>query len=305
MNSSSNSTSDSSLNRLTLTPEQVDSLLSQVKNDLRSDNFDRSDLKLIQQMIECLGDKRGMVRLGFAEALGVVGVTAAEPLMEALVNHPNVVVQRAAAKTLTLIGDPQSIPVLLNSFLHDEDQVVRNSSIGALARMGETVVPELLEIIADSDRDETIKGHAAWALAFIGVKAKEQIYGAIDSDSDDLRSAVVGAVLKIAEEEPEERAFKLLMNSLQDRASSVRSEAAAAVGNLVYKPAIPALIELLANSEIESRKSAALALMKIKDTSTIDTLELAMQKESAEEVIQVIKLAISQLKRTSVDDEWE
>ena len=305
MNSSSNSTPETPTNRLTLSTEEVDKLLHQVKNDLRSNNFDRSDFKLIQQMIECMGDTRGMVRLGFAEALGVVGENAADPLMEALANHPNVVVQRAAAKTLTLIGDPKSIPVLLNSFLHDEDQVVRNSSIGALARMGETVVPELLEIIANNDHDETIKGHAAWALAFIGVKAKEQIYAAIDSNSDDLRSAVVGAILKIAEEEPEERAFTLLINSLQDSAISVRSEAAAAVGNLGYKPAIPILVQLLDNSEIESRKSAALALMKIKDTSSIKILESAMQKESTEEVTQVIKLAINQLKRTSVDDEWE
>lgn len=297
--------SDTPVNRLTLSPEQIDELLLQVKNDLRTSKFDRSDSKLIQQMIECMGDTRGMVRLGFAEALGVVGQTAAAPLMEALASHPNVVVQRAAAKTLTLIGDPKSIPVLLNSFLHDQDQVVRNSSIGALARMGETVVPELLTIIADSDRDETIKGHAAWALAFIGVKAKEQIYAAIDSDSDDLRSAVVGAVLKIAEEDPEERAFDLLMNSLQDSAVSVRSEAAAAVGNLSYKPAVPILVTLLANTEVESRKSAALALMKIKDTSSIAVLESAMQTESSEEVSRVIKLAINQLERVSADDEWD
>ncbi len=297
--------SNTPVNRLTLSPEKVDELLLQVKNDLRASKFDRSDSKLIQQMIECMGDTRGMVRLGFAEALGVVGENAAVPLMEALASHPNVVVQRAAAKTLTLIGDPKSIPVLLNSFLHDEDQVVRNSSIGALARMGETVVPELLEIIADSDRDETIKGHAAWALAFIGVKAKEKIYAAINSDSDDLRSAVVGAVLKIAEEEPEERAFNLLMNSLQDSATSVRSEAAAAVGNLGYKPAIPALIKLLDNPEVESRKSAALALMKIKDPSSIEVLEPVLERESVEEVIQVMKLAISQLKRTSVEDDWD
>ena len=69
MNISSNSRSDSPANRLTLTPEEIDKLLLQVKNDLRSSNFDRSDSQLIQQMIECMGDTRGMVRLGFAEAL--------------------------------------------------------------------------------------------------------------------------------------------------------------------------------------------------------------------------------------------
>ena len=304
MNITSNSATQPPEKRLTLSHEEVDALLQEVESDLSNQTFDRGDEKLIQQMIECLGDSRGLVRMKFAEALGVVGKPVVPLLMEAVASHPDVVVRRAAAKTLTLTADPVSIPVLLDSFLHDEDQVVRNSCIGALANIGKDVVPSLFEILADRDRDETIKGHAAWALAFIGAKAKEQLYTAFDSESADLRAAIVGAISRVVEESPEERAFELLLKSLQDSAVNVRSEAAAALGNLAYKPAIPSLVDLLSNSEAESRKSAALALMKIKDTSTLDALETALANESEVAVKQVIKLAISQIEQQEEADDW-
>ena len=305
MNSTPNTPTQSSENRLTLSPEEIDALLYKVKNDLRSDVFDRTDSELIQQMIECLGDTRGMNRLGFAEALSVVGEPAVLQLMEALKSHPNVVVQRAAAKTLTLIEDPRSVPLLLESFLHDPDQVVRNSCVGGLARMGSQVVPDLLKIIASKDSDETTKGHAAWAIAFIGVKAKSEIYAAYNSESEDVRSAVVGAILKIAEEDPEDRAFELLLNSLEDPATDVRSEGAAALGNLVYKPAIDSLVSLLSNKEPESRKSAALALMKIKESAVLPSLQEALEKEPEASVKQVINLAINQIQQQQeLEEDW-
>lgn len=298
MNNSDSATKPSE-NCLTLSPEEVEQLLHEINTKLSNNTLERQDERLIQQMIECLGDSRGMVRLGFAEALGKIGKPAVPFLTEALADHPNVVVQRAAAKTLTLIADPESIPVLIDSFLHDEDQVVRNSCIGALAVMGETVVPELLKIIAREGGNETIKGHAAWALAFIGVKAKEKIYAAIDSESADLRSAAVGALAKIAAESPEARAFELLIDSLQDNAVNVRSEAAAALGNLTYHSAIPDLIELLNNSEAESRKSAALALMKIEEVTTLAPLKTALDREREATVKPAIELAIWQIERNS------
>jgi bilin biosynthesis protein len=293
-----------SANSTLMSPEEVDALLYKVQNDLEQKTFDYSDEQLIQQMIECLGDSRGLTRLGFAESLGIVGKPTVPFLLEALANHANVVVKRASAKTLTLIADPDSVPVLLNSFLHDEDQVVRNSCIGALAQIGEVVVPSLLEILADSNSDEIIKGHAAWALAFIGIEAKEQLYAAFDSTSADLRSAIVGAIFKIVEEEPEAKAFNLLMDSLQDPAVNVRSEAAAALGNLAYKPAIPLLIKLLNHQEAESRKSAALALMKIKEGFTIDALQTALNQELEPTVKQVIQLAINRIKQQQETDDW-
>jgi bilin biosynthesis protein len=288
-----------------LAQQETDALLDRVVEQIAQQTFDPSDRHLLEQMVECLGDTRGMVRLRCAQTLGEIGKPATPFLIEALAHHQNVVVRRAAAKTLTLIADTAAIPTLIHSLLNDEDTVVKGSSVGALARMGEASVPVLLEILASPEHPESTKGHAAWALAFIGAEAKEQLYREIDSDSAEVRGAVVGAIAKVAQEQQEEMAFGLLVKALGDRSQNVRCEAASALGNLAYKPAIPNLVKLLHHSEGESRKAAALALMKIGERETLEPLQAAFHKEPEAAVKTIIKLAISQIEKQSDEDDWD
>lgn len=88
---------------------------------------------------------------------------------------------------------------------------------------------------------------------------------------------------------------------LYNTSETVRCEAAAVLGNLAYKPAVSRLIPLLEHPEAETRKSAALSLMKIKDTEAIAALEKALEKEAENSIATVIKLAISQLQRQEAD----
>ncbi len=284
---------------------QTDELLVTVTQQLNQGTFNSQDQQLIKQMVECLGDTRGLVRLDYAEALGQVGQPAVEPLIDALLHHPNVVVRRAAGKTLTLIEDPEAVPHLIHALLHDEDTVVQGSAIGALARTGEAAVAPLLEVLASPDSTESHKGHAAWALAFIGVKAKEQLYAAYDSNSPEVRAAVVGAIAKVVEENRDDtQALNLLVESLQDTSANVRSEAAAVLGNLKYQPAIPRLTNLLNHDEGETRKSAALSLMKIGDRNSLEPLQASLIQETEEGVKKAMALAISMLERQTDVDDW-
>ena len=285
---------------------EADELRASIDRQIAEGTLNHKDRELIQQMIECLGDTRGLVRLYYAETLGkVIKHPAVEQLIDALLHHPNVVVRRAAGKTLTLIEDPQAVPHLIYALLNDEDTVVQASAIGALARMGEAAVAPLLDILASADSTESNKGHAAWGLAFIGSQAKEQLYAVYDSDSPEVRAAVVGAIAKVAEENRDDtQALNLLVKSLNDNAANVRSEAAAVLGNLKYRSAIPVLTELLDHSQGETRKSAALSLMKIGDRNSIEALQTALDKESEEEVKKAIALAVSLLKRQTEEDDW-
>lgn len=290
---------------LSLDHSQTDELLTTVNQQIAQGTFNDDDQQLIRQMVECLGDTRGLVRLGYAEALGQVGQPALQPLIDALLHHPNVVVRRAAGKTLTLIEDPEAVPHLIYALLHDEDTVVQGSAIGALARIGETAVAPLLEVLASPDSTESHKGHAAWALAFIGVKAKEQLYAAYDSNSPEVRAAVVGAIAKVAEENRDDtQALNLLVESLQDTSANVRSEAAAVLGNLKYQPAIPQLTKLLNHDEGETRKSAALSLMKIGDRNSLEPLQTSLVQETEAGVKKAMALAISMLERQTDVDDW-
>ena len=289
---------------LLLDREETDKLLAKINQQLAQGTFDHSDQQLLWQMVECLGDTRGMVRLGYAEALGQVG-TAVDLLIDALLHHSNAVVRRAAGKTLTLIEDPKAVPYLIQALLNDEDTVVQASAIGALARIGEASVTPLLEVLAAKESTESNKGHAAWALAFIGAKAKDKLYEVYDSDSPEVRAAVVGAIAKVVEEDcADAKALNLLVTSLQDPATNVRSEAAAVLGNLKYQPAIPDLKLLLNHTEGETRKSAALSLMKIGDRDSIESLQTTLDKEKDEGVKKAIALAISLLERQNDEDDW-
>lgn len=286
-----------------LSHQETDRLLAQVNQQLANNTFDLQDHQLILQMIECLGDTRGLVRLGFAEALGEVGKPAVDPLIEALLQHNNVVVRRAAGKTLTLIEDPVAVPHLIYALLNDEDTVVQASAIGALARTGMASVDPLLEVLASPTASESNKGHAAWGLAFIGAQAKDRLYPAYNSDSAEVRSAVVGAIAKVAEENRNDtQALDLLVNALNDSVADVRSEAAAVLGNLKYQPAVPALIELLEHPEGETRKSAALSLMKIGDRNALIPLQTALEQENEPNIKKAIALSISLLQKQTEDD---
>ncbi|MDJ0796114.1 MAG: HEAT repeat domain-containing protein [Calothrix sp. MO_167.B12] len=284
---------------------QTDALIQTVTEQITLHTFDPNDEELMRQMVESFADSRGMVRLRIAETLGEIGEPATPVLLEALTNHPNPVVRRACAKTLTLIADPKAVPTLVHAFLNDEDTVVQGSSVGALARTGEPAVPDLLKILESPEHPESIKGHAAWALAFIGAEAKEHLYQALSSDSEGVRAAVVAAIAKVAQEDPKAGDFDILINALDDPSETVRCEAAAVLGNLAHKPAVPTLLELLNHPEAESRKSAALALMKIRDNSAIEPLQAALNQEQEAGVQSVMKLAISQLEKQSESDDWD
>lgn len=275
-----------------------DILIQEVNDQISLGTFDNSDRQLIGQLVEGLGDPRGMVRLRFAETIGEIGEIATPFLTEALTNHPNVVLRRAAAKTLTIISDPDAVPTLLNSFLNDPDTVVRSSSAGALARTGEASATALIGILESPDQPQDIKGQAAWALAFIGADAAEHLYKALNSESLDVRCAVIGAIGQVAQEQLDEKSCNILISALTDPEPIIRTEAAAAFGQVEYAAAVPHLILALQDSDLGVRKAAISALGKIGNSNVIKSLQPLLNDE--QEAVRVLaKLAIAQINRQS------
>jgi bilin biosynthesis protein len=288
---------------LALLQAENDALIQKVNEQITLDTFDPTDHPLMKQLVEGLGDPRGLMRLRFAETLGEIGEAATPFLVEALANHSDVVVRRAAAKTLTIIADPDAVPTLLHAFLNDPDTVVRSSAAGALARTGETAVPALLNILASPEQPEDIKGHAAWALAFIGSKAAEHLYKALNSDSVDVRCAVIGAIAHVAQEQADAKSCNVLVSALTDPEPTIRTEAASVLGQVNYPPAIPHLILALQDSDVEVRKAAVSSLGKTGNQTVIEPLQAALQ-DQAEVVRTLAKLAIAQIQRQSEADDW-
>ncbi len=288
-----------------LDPAANDALIEAVNHQITLGTLDPSE-PLLRRLVEGLGDPRGLMRLRFAETLGEIGEVATPVLVAALADHPNVVVRRAAAKTLTLIADPTAVPALLQAFLHDEDTVVRSSSAGALARTGEAAVPALLTILASPDQPEDIKGHAAWALAFIGSEASDYLYRALDDASLDVRCAVIGALGHVAQEQPDAQACQLLVAALSDPEPLIRTEAAAALGQVHYPAAVPPLLGAIHDPALDVRKAAINALGKMGDPAALAPLQALLNAtpEAEPEVVRVLaKLAVAQIERQA-DADW-
>lgn len=278
-----------------------DLLVEKVNDQISFGTFDDSDSQILEQLVEGLGDPRGLVRLRFAETLGEIGEAATPFLMKSLANHDNVVVRRAAAKTLTIIGDPIAVPTLLNSFLNDPDTVVRSSSAGALAKTGEASVPALLEILGDDSKSQDIKGHAAWALAFIGSEGADYLYKALDSASLDVRCAVIGAIGHVAQEQSDEKSCNLLVSALTDPEAIIRAEAATALAQVNYPPALTHLILALQDVDLDVRKAAVNSLGKMGNALALEALQNLL--DDREQVIKVLaKIAIAQIHRQAEED---
>ena len=273
----------------------LEDLLVQVTEQIDTLSIDPDDQALFTRLVEGFADPRESIRLRIADVLGEIGEPATPALTDGLLYHQNPIVRGSCAKTLMLFGDEEAIPTLIEAALHDQDAVVRGSAVAALARTGEAAVPELVRILADERTPETTKGLAAWALAFVGSEAESLLRQALDTEDISVRAAVVGAFAKITKEAPQASNFQILIDALHDPAADVRAAASTALGELAYQPAVPALITLLDAADWETRKAAALALMKVGDEGAIAPLQTALSSENDPSKQAIYMLAIRQL----------
>jgi bilin biosynthesis protein len=283
-----------------LSVEEANTLAAELRAQLRQGLVPASDSDAIERMVAGLGDARGLMRLTFAESLGVVGAPAVPPLCRALRCHGDVTVRRAAAKTLTLIADAAALPSLLEALLTDVDPVVQGSAVGAMAAVGDLALDPLLSVLVHPEASAMQQGLASWGIAFIGARAPEALRQAASSPNAQMRAAAIAALGDQIQALGDDQARQLVLTALTDPVSEVRAEAATLMGKL-HEPewACPRLLPLLADMEEQVRKNAALSLMKLEAMDALPALEAAAEKEKQPGVRVVLELAIIQLKKCS------
>jgi len=293
-NSSFNISEDETL----LNEDEAAQLADELKTQLRRGDTPESDAEHIQRMVAGLGDRRGLLRRTFAESLGHVGKAAVPALRKALQHHSSPTVRRAAAKTLKLVGDPSTLPDLLEALLNDPDPVVQGSSAGAMAIFGADAVDLLLEVLINPKSTAMQCGLASWALAFVGAEAPESLRKAAQSPHAEIRAAAIAALGDQIQSLGDEDARALLLEALADPASDVRAEASTLLGKL-NEPnwAEPMLLKRLEDLHPQVRKNAALSLMKLKAIGSVNALETRESLEQDPSVRTILRLAINQLNK--------
>lgn len=290
----------------------------------------------LQEMVLHLSDARGMARLGLVNAFGQIGTRATPFLLEGLATCPNAVVRRSCGKALAQIGDSSATQPLITALLADADTVARASAAGALAKIGQKAVPALIDVLA-GDAPHAAKGHAAWALAYMqaGAGAPTKLLSAARHEVDDVRLAVVAALGAVLlgdalpvmgetgvdewgdgevegeaglREEAKKAAEAVLVEALRDSCAGVRAEAVGALASAGRGDYAKEVAELLNDPAKETRRAAALAVMKIGDASVLPALrKCAADAEECDEVGAVARLALRTLERAlseEEEDDW-
>jgi bilin biosynthesis protein len=249
-------------------------------------------------MVAGLGDPRGALRLTFAQSLGNIGAAAIPLLCDSLKNSPNILIRRASAKTLNIIGSKVALPNLIEAFRTDDDPVVQGSSAGAMATIGEPAIESLLEILTDNKCSAFQVGLINLALSFAGSKAPNAFNQAAQSNNPEIRIAALTALAEQVHSGTNDHAKELLIRALNDDASEVRAEAATITGKtLELEEIIHELCRLLKDEDSQVRINTALALMKTEAVSSISNLHEALSLEGNDQAKSVIKVAINQLEK--------
>ncbi len=281
-----------------LTEQEAFELAEVLKRKLAEQETPESDQTSIQQMIRGLGDHRGALRLTFAQSLGNVGEEAIPYLCDALKNDPNVIIRRASAKTLNLIGSKKALPNLVEAFKTDQDPVVQGSSAGAMATIGAPAIDELLKILVDPGCTAFQVGLINLALSFIGSKAPDAFDQATQSDNVEIRIAAITVLAEQIQAQTNKSAKSALLKALSDEASEVRAEAATMAGKtLEPEDASNQLCMMLQDESDQVRKNTSLALMKMEATNAIEQIKDAINAEKNEQVKSVMTVAVNVLEK--------
>ena len=299
MKTMNEATSNQQINELEgLTEQEALELAEVLKQKLVDQETPSSDQTSIKQMVAGLGDQRGALRLTFAQSLGNVGEAAIPYLCDAMKNNPNVIIRRASAKTLNLIGSEQALPNLIEAFKTDPDPVVQGSSAGAMATIGVPAIEDLLKILTEPNCTAFQVGLINLALSFIGSKAPDALNNAIQSENIEIRIAAITVLAEQIQSGKYQSASKTLLKALSDQSSEVRAEAATMVGKtLEPEDASEKLCQLLSDESVQVRKNTSLALMKMEAEEAIRPLKNAAAIEKDEQVKSVMNVAIKVLEQ--------
>lgn len=304
---------------------KVDQLIDYINGKIELLAFDDPAPFLLKQMVQCFVDPRRSTRLNLVESFSQIGEPATPFLLEGVANHAESVVRRACCNALTNIGDPASVPVLVESLLKDPDIGVKSAAAAALAKVGAPAFDALRDMLASETASESCKGHAAWAMAAMSGEVSERLYCTMNDPSAAVRTAVIGAITqfiktqtaqqaepgslvlgqsqqgqlqvvatKTTRPETLQRALTMLTEALNDQSSEVRIEAAANLARLGCQKAYQPLIACLKDPVASVRKAAALALAKLGNPDAIEAISLLL-RDVEETVQRTATVAIDQL----------
>jgi HEAT repeat protein len=195
---------------------------------------------------------------------------AVAPLVAALTQE-NPHIRQAAATALGLIGDPQAVRALIDSFRVEsgdtEDITAWQDAAEALAHIGEPAVGPLIAALADENW--LVRTSSAIALGQLGdPRAVAPLIVLLGDREPQVRLDAAEALGKLGDEE----ALDPLVALLSDPDEMVRVYAVCALGDLITGSLFAPLVSALNDPSIEVRSEALRALAKSAGPAAVELL---------------------------------
>ena len=232
----------------------------------------------------------------------------AVPALQAILGERSADLRQVSAAALEQIGPPAaaSVPALLRVFQHDDAAVVRRSAGLALARIAPSAsdVIDAAAVAIRSDVDPGARTSAAVVLIASGPAGRRAV-PPLSAALDDRDAAVrLYAAAALAQMGGDDRAQRIVLETIQDNASGLRAEAVALLPDVASGRTD--LLEILSGTlhdpDLEVRVASARAIASLgrRAESLIPTLWAMLQdpdegvREQALVAIHAIKTDLKQ-----------
>ena len=218
----------------------------------------------VSGLIEALEDTDRAVREAATAALMAIGEAAVSDLGMCL-NGPNLSVQEAVAKVLSVIAD-ERVATPLQSALLSTDWAVRMYATKALAKLKWVDATETLVLLLQ-DTVKAVRDEAVLALEAIGEPAVAPLLNTLHHKEWMIRLRAAEALGKLG---APQAVGPLVDRLLQDPDTAVRQDAAKALGEIGHVGAVDALLAVL---DVPTLQAPAIeALGKIGDPKASKSL---------------------------------
>ena len=231
----------------------------------------------IPVLVDALGDDYEPMRRNAIYALGAIGESTVEPLIDALATEKEAFDMEPilhicdAAHGLATIGAP-AVPALI-TVLEDERENIRASAAYALGEMGLVAAEAVDGLIALlTDESEEVRRHATSALGMIKEPVSKTVPALVrvleDREDTDLAFFAAQALTRIGPDAPE--AIPALQEALVSESAYVRGFSSEALSRIGTAEALQALVPFLRTARWFNyvKKNVPAFSIDLKDTTS-------------------------------------
>ncbi|MBI2759562.1 MAG: HEAT repeat domain-containing protein [Chloroflexi bacterium] len=249
------------------------------------------DAQAIPALTSALQDREPDARAAAARALGqFADPRTFEAIGNVLLDDPQIEVRQAAAESLGNTRRPEAIPYLVDA-LHDsfwwyEREQAVNDLLDAIVKMGNAVVPELINDLNNSEG--TVRRFAALLLARLpDQRAVEALSISLYDTHPDVCKASAEALAAIGAP-----ALSVLMDALRHPEAWIRQQAVIGLAKSRDAQVVPALLDLLRDENRDVCKQAAHSLGQLRDPRALPALQALAASRTDREMAALAKQAL-------------